>query len=85
MVQLGIDHPHAAAYRQTLALFRDRIDVVGFLARPEAGILARFGKRRSLGAMAAVHFDYATNKSDDYNYSSYSAVGFQIGIFLMNR
>jgi len=35
MVQLGIDHPHAAAYRQTLALFRDRIEVVGFLARPE--------------------------------------------------
>ena len=35
MVQVGIDHPHAAAYRQTLALFRDRIEVVGFLARPE--------------------------------------------------
>ncbi|MGC4190991.1 MAG: Gfo/Idh/MocA family oxidoreductase [Thermomicrobiales bacterium] len=33
MVQLGIDHPHAAAYRQTLALFPDRIEVVGFLAR----------------------------------------------------
>jgi predicted dehydrogenase len=33
MVQLGIDHPHAAAYRQTLALFPDRIQVVGFLAR----------------------------------------------------
>lgn len=33
MVQLGIDHPHAASYRQTLALFPDRIQVVGFLAR----------------------------------------------------
>lgn len=33
MVQLGIDHPHAAAYRQTLALFPDRIQVVGFLSR----------------------------------------------------
>lgn len=34
MVQLGIAHPHAVAYRQTLALFPERIDVVGFLARP---------------------------------------------------
>ncbi|CAN5587481.1 hypothetical protein BH09CHL1_BH09CHL1_09390 [soil metagenome] len=35
MVQLGVEHPHAAAYRQTLALFRDQIEAVGFLARPE--------------------------------------------------
>ena len=34
MVQLGINHPHARAYRETLALFPDRIEVVGFLARP---------------------------------------------------
>ena len=33
MVQLGIDHPHAAAYRGTLWSLRDRIEVVGFLAR----------------------------------------------------
>lgn len=33
MVQLGIDHPHAAAYRGTLESLRDRIEVVGFLAR----------------------------------------------------
>ncbi len=33
MVQIGIDHPHAAAYRGTLWSLRDRIEVVGFLAR----------------------------------------------------
>lgn len=33
MVQLGIDHPHAAAYRGTLWSLRDRVEVVGFLAR----------------------------------------------------
>lgn len=37
MVQLGIEHPHAAAYRGTLGLLKDRIEVVGFLARPEDG------------------------------------------------
>jgi hypothetical protein len=35
MVQIGVDHPHAEAYRGTLGLMRDRIEVVGFLARPE--------------------------------------------------
>lgn len=29
MVQIGVDHPHAAAYRETLALFPERIEVVG--------------------------------------------------------
>ena len=31
LIQLGIDHPHAAAYRGTLWTLRDRITVVGFL------------------------------------------------------
>lgn len=35
MVQIGADHMHAEAYRGTLALMRDRIEVVGFLTRPE--------------------------------------------------
>lgn len=35
LVQLGIEHPHAAAYRGTLWALRDRIQVVGFLARPD--------------------------------------------------
>jgi UDP-N-acetyl-2-amino-2-deoxyglucuronate dehydrogenase len=33
MVQFGVEHPHAEAYRGTLALLADRIEVVGFLAR----------------------------------------------------
>lgn len=35
LVQIGIDHPHAKAYRGTLWSLRDRIEVVGFLARPD--------------------------------------------------
>src|SRR5690606_3856446 len=34
----------------------------GFLVRPEIGILFRFTERGSLGIMAAVHYDYSTNK-----------------------
>lgn len=33
MVQIGVDHPHAAAYRHTLNLFPDRIEVVGLVRR----------------------------------------------------
>jgi hypothetical protein len=55
----------------------------GFLARPEAGILVKFSKRRSIGAMAAIHYDYSTNKSPMFDYSSFSAIGFQIGIMML--
>jgi hypothetical protein len=57
----------------------------GFLARPEAGFLVRFGERRSVGAIAAVHYDYSTNRRKEFNYDNFSAVGFKIGIVLMNR
>ena len=55
----------------------------GFLARPELGILFRFSDRSSLGIMAAVHYDYSTNKSEKFQYNNFSALGFQIGIIGM--
>jgi outer membrane protein W len=55
----------------------------GFLARPEIGLLFRFTERSPLGIMAAVHYDYSTNKSDTFKYSNFSALGFQIGLMAM--
>jgi len=55
----------------------------GFLARPEAGILVKIG-RGSFGAMAAVHYDYSTNKSARFEYSNFSAIGVQVGIILID-
>lgn len=55
----------------------------GFLVRPEIGILFRFTERGSLGIMAAVHYDYSTNKSDKFAYSNFSAIGVQIGLMAM--
>lgn len=55
----------------------------GFLARPEAGLLYRFSERSSLGIMAAIHYDYSTNKSQKFGYNNFSALGFQIGIMAM--
>ena len=57
--------------------------VFGFLARPEAGIIVRIGERRRTGIMAAVHYDYSTNKSDVLDYDNFSSVGVQLGIVLL--
>jgi hypothetical protein len=71
-------------YVQYYNIYSDGDKSWGFLARPEAGILVRFGKRRALGAMAAVHYDYSTNSTDLYRYNNFSTVGFQIGVMLMD-
>ena len=55
----------------------------GFLARPEAGLLVKIGRRGSFGAMAAVHYDYSTNKSEKFSYSNFSTIGVQVGLILM--
>lgn len=56
----------------------------GFLARPEIGLLFRFSERSSLGIIAALHYDYSTNKSGKFDYSNFSSVGFQLGIMSMS-
>lgn len=64
-------------------IYQDAERSWGFLARPEAGILYKFGSRRSIGAMAAVHYDYSTNKSEQFEYGNFSSVGFQIGLVFL--
>lgn len=67
-------------YTVSYNIYQDREAAYGFLARPEAGILVRLGDRRRLGIMAAVHYDFSTNKSASYGYDNFSSVGFQLGI-----
>jgi hypothetical protein len=55
----------------------------GFVARPEAGILVRFSKRKSIGAIAAVHYDYSTNKTEQFGYRNFNSIGFQVGLMFM--
>jgi hypothetical protein len=78
---LGVNRQEYAQYYN---IYSDGDKSWGFLARPEAGILVRFGKRKSLGAMAAAHYDFSTNKTALYGYDNFSAVGFQFGIMLMS-
>jgi hypothetical protein len=66
-------------------VFTEGEDRWGFLARPEAGILARFREGGSLGVIASVHYDFSTNSSPSFEVSNFSALGFQIGLLLMDR
>ncbi|HEY9044471.1 MAG TPA: hypothetical protein VIN08_01175 [Ohtaekwangia sp.] len=83
-VGLGVGGNHHE-YTQYYNIYSDIDKKWGFLARPEAGIVIRFVKNRSIGALAALHYDYTTNKSEKFNVSSFSSVGFQIGLVFMNR
>jgi hypothetical protein len=71
-------------YMQYYNIYNDSEKAFGFLVRPEAGILVRFGTRRSMGAMAAVHYDFSTNKSPEFGYKNFSTVGFQVGLMFMD-
>lgn len=71
-------------YTQYYNIYTNQHKAFGFLARPEAGILVRFGTRRSLGAMAAIHYDFSTNKNAEFGYRNFTTAGFQIGLMLMD-
>ena len=71
-------------YTQYYNIYTNANKGFGFLARPEAGILVRFGTRRSLGAMASVHYDYSTNKSAEFGYKNFTTAGFQLGLMFMD-
>ncbi len=70
-------------YNMYYNIYTDTDQVFGFLARPEAGILIRIGERRRMGIMAAVHYDYSTNKSDQFEYDNFSSVGVQLGVIML--
>jgi hypothetical protein len=72
-------------YTKYYNIYTDEDASWGFLARPEAGILYKFGGRGLLGLMAAIHYDYSTNQSEKFGYNNFSALGFQVGLIFMER
>jgi hypothetical protein len=79
---LGANYNQFALYYN---IYEESDHAVGFLARPEAGIIVRFGKYRSLGAMVALHYDYSTVKYPEYNYSGFSSAGVRVGLVIRGR
>jgi outer membrane protein W len=70
------------SYSVSYNIYNDEEQHWGFLARPEAGMVVRIGSRRKFGLLAAVHYDFSTNKSENYGYKNFSTVGFQLGVMV---
>jgi hypothetical protein len=52
----------------------------GFLMRPEAGAIVKFGQRGFWGLITSVHFDYSTVKSDTFAYKNFTSLGLRTGL-----
>lgn len=52
----------------------------GFLLRPEAGAIVKFGQRGAWGLITSVHFDYCANKSDKFAYKNFTNLGLRTGL-----
>lgn len=71
-------------YRLFYNVYKESDNSIGFVARPEAGLLFRLKEYGSLGLKTAVSFEYATNKNKAYELENFSGVAFQFGIVLFN-
>jgi hypothetical protein len=80
-IGLGANHNEYTKYYN---IYTDTEKTWGFLARPEAGLLVKFGPRRSVGAIAAVHYDFSTSKSVKFDYSNFSHAGFKVGLIFLS-
>jgi hypothetical protein len=56
----------------------------GVLVRPEIGALLKLGSRQSWGIVGAVHFDYASTKSDKFDYPNFTNIGLRLGVVFMS-
>jgi outer membrane protein W len=67
-------------YTQYYNIFSSSDPRWGVLVRPEAGVFVRLGKYSSWGIHGAVHYDFSSAKSTDFDYRNFSNAGFQIGL-----
>ena len=69
-------------YRVYFNVYSESDNQTSFVARPEIGTLFRVKETASWGLKSAVSFDFATNKSDQFEAGNFSGVSFQIGVVL---
>jgi hypothetical protein len=74
---LGASHQSYSVYYN---LYSQNDSGWGFLVRPEAGAIVKFGSRGVWGLISSVHFDYSSNKSDAFAYKNFTNLGFRTGL-----
>jgi hypothetical protein len=65
-------------------VYGDQQKAYGFLARPEAGMIIRFSQRRAVSGLVGVHYDYSTAQDKTDGYNSFSNIGFNVGVVILN-
>lgn len=65
-------------------VYADQNKVLGFLVRPEAGLLIRFSQLRSVGGLIGIHYDYSTARDKSYGYNNFSNLGINVGIVILD-
>jgi hypothetical protein len=71
-------------YTRYYNVYGDQNKAFGFLARPEAGMLIRFSQRRAVAGLLGVHYDYSTAKDKTNGYNSFSNLGINVGIVILD-
>ena len=79
---IGLSYSKIDAY---FNIFQDEEKKWGALLRPNIGTLMRFGNKSRWGASIGIHLDYATIKSENFDYKNFTNVGLQGGLFVMLR
>ncbi len=76
---LGIGATHHS-YKVLYNVFEQSDSGWGFLLRPEAGAIVKFGRKGVWGLITSVHFDYASVNSDKFAYRNFTNLGLRTGL-----
>lgn len=71
-------------YTMYYNVYTEQDKAFGLLLRPEAGMLIRFSKSRAVSGLVGLHYDYSTAKSRENGYGSFSNVGLNVGIVILD-
>ncbi|HEY8938053.1 MAG TPA: hypothetical protein VIM65_22680 [Cyclobacteriaceae bacterium] len=71
-------------YAQFYNVYEFQKKALGFLARPEAGMIIRFSRLVKTCGLVGVHYDYSTTSSNAAQYSDFSNYGFNVGVIFLD-
>lgn len=72
-------------YTQFYNAYSSSNNKTGAVVRPELGVLYRIQTYGSFGLKAAIGYEYATNKMEEYDIKNFNALNVQVGIVLFNN
>ena len=67
-------------YKMFYNIYSNTDNSLGVLVRPQAGALLKLGKDSGVAITGVIHYDYSSASSPVLNYSSFSSIGFRLGV-----